>query len=153
MMNKEIIELVKFHSITHGDATELSKLDKECFSVPWSKKSFYNEVDNDMANYVIAKIDEKIIGYIGYWNVVGEGQITNVAVKCEYRRLGIGDALIKRAIISAETKGLYSLSLEVRQSNMAAISLYKKHGFTTVGQRKNYYTNPREDAVLMELIL
>ena len=152
MINKEIVRFVEFCPITHKDANELSKLDKECFSVPWSEKSFYNEADNDMADYIIAKLNGQIIGYIGYWNVAGEGQITNVAVKCEYRRLGIGDALIKRAIISAKTKGLLSLSLEVRKTNEAAIELYTKLGFKTVGQRKNYYTNPREDAVLMELI-
>ena len=87
--------MITFHNINQNDAKELSELDKECFSSPWSESSFSNEASNPLAQYVIARTDEKIIGYAGYWQVVDEGQITNVAVKKEHRNQKIGYKLMK----------------------------------------------------------
>lgn len=143
-----MIELI---DIQKEDASQLSDLDNICFSVPWSLRQFQNEAKNPMAHYVIAKIDGVIVGYAGYWKVIDEGQITNVAVLPQYRRKGIARTIIKKLINDAKEDGIKKLSLEVRCSNEAAISLYGSFGFIKVGDRKNYYHNPLEDALLFDL--
>ncbi len=145
--------MITFHNITKSDAKELSKLDERCFSSPWSESSFLNEASNPLAQYVIAKADEKIIGYAGFWQVVDEGQITNIAVLKEYRRKKIAQQMLERLIQKARKMQLSVLSLEVRESNLPAISLYEKFEFEKVGIRKDYYKNPTENAVLMDLVL
>ena len=142
---------MKIVPLCEADAKELSELDKKCFSVPWSEKSFFDESHNKLAVYFVAKEDGVIIGYAGYWNVAGEGCITNIAVIPEKRRMGIGKKLIEEMIKSAKELDLSLLTLEVRESNTAAISLYKSFGFEELGKRKNYYTNPVEDALIMTL--
>lgn len=145
--------MITFHNITKSDANELSRLDEKCFSSPWSESSFLREASNPLAQYVIAKTDEKIIGYAGFWQVVDEGQITNIAVLEEYRRQKIAQQMLERLIQKAKEKQISVLSLEVRESNLPAINLYEKFDFKKVGIRKDYYKKPTENAVLMDLIL
>lgn len=145
--------MITFHDINKNDAKELSTLDEECFSSPWSESSFLNEAKNPLAQYVIAKSNEKIVGYAGYWQVVDEGQITNIAVSKDYRRRGISYQMLERLIKKAREMKISVLSLEVRESNLPAINLYKKFEFKVVGTRKDYYKNPTENAVLMDLDL
>ncbi len=145
--------MITFHNINKNDSKELSRLDEECFSSPWSESSFLNEASNPLAQYVIAKSDEKIIGYAGYWQVVDEGQITNIAVSKDYRRKGIAYQMLERLIKKAREMKISVLSLEVRESNLPAINLYEKFDFKKVGTRKDYYKNPTENAVLMDLVL
>lgn len=146
MMNK-----LNFTEFSADDAAELAALDKECFSQPWSEDAFLKDSKNPLAQYVIAKIDSKIIGYGGFWAVVDEGQITNIAVSEKMRRHGIGKKILGELIKKAKDKNLNRLTLEVRQSNLSAISLYSGLNFTKTGLRKNYYKNPTENAVLMDL--
>ena len=131
------------------DVGDLAKMDKKCFAVPWSEKSFMEEAENKLAVYFIAKENNMCVGYAGYWNVAGEGGITNVAVLPEYRRKGVGSALISKMIKSAYAKKLSLLTLEVRKSNEAAQGLYKKYGFDIIGERKRYYSDNGEDAWIM----
>lgn len=142
---------MKIVSMCAEDAKELAELDKEVFSVPWSEKSFLEEFENRLAVYYIAKEENKIIGYAGFWHVADEGDITNIAVKQEYRRKGIASCLIETIIKEADRRKLLLLTLEVRESNAAAIKLYEKFGFKIIGKRKRYYTNPAEDALIMTL--
>ncbi len=142
-----------FSDINEEYAKELAELDKKCFSLPWSESSFFKEASNPLAQYVIAKIDDKIVGYAGFWEVVGEGQITNIAVLKDYRRQKIAQKMLEKLIEKARNKQLCTLSLEVRESNTAAINLYEKFDFIKVGERKDYYKNPTENASLMELTL
>ncbi len=142
---------MKIVSMCAEDAKELAELDKEVFSVPWSEKSFLEEFENRLAVYYIAKEENKIIGYAGFWHVADEGDITNIAVKQEYRRKGIASRLIETIIKEADRRKLLLLTLEVRESNAAAIKLYEKFGFKIIGKRKRYYTNPAEDALIMTL--
>lgn len=135
------------------DACELYKTDLECFSTPWSKQSFLNEANNPSACYIVAQSGEEIAGYIGFLKVLDEGQITNVAVRKNYRRKKIASTLLEKAIELAMQNNLITLNLEVRQTNNAAINLYIKYGFLEIGRRKNYYKNPTEDAILMEMNL
>ena len=104
---------------------------------------------NQFAIYRIAVLDGKIVGYAGMWHIVTEGHITNVAVLPEYRRQGIGNALIEEMIVIAEQKEMIGITLEVRIGNVAAQKLYTKYGFRPEGFRKNYYQDTKEDAVIM----
>ena len=147
-MNKDNII---YRPLLPEDACEMHKTDLECFSVPWSEQTFFNEANNPLACYIVAQADDEIAGYIGFLKVLDEGQITNVAVKEKHRQKKIASTLLNKAIQSAKDYELSILNLEVRDSNFAAISLYKKYGFYEIGRRKNYYKNPTEDAILMEL--
>ncbi len=136
-----------------GDIKQLSELEKVCFSVPWSEQSFAEEFENDLAVYFIAEQCGNLIGYIGFWRIIDEGHITNIAVSPDFRRNGIATALIGTAVKYAKTLNLVLLTLEVRKSNLAAQHLYRNFGFVALGERKDYYTNPRENAVIMTLTL
>ena len=135
--------------MTDDDVSEIAELEKKCFAVPWSEKSFRDEMQNKLAVYFVAKDNGKCIGYAGFWNVSGEGDITNVAVLPEYRKNGIGSMLISEMIKTAVTLKLELLTLEVRKSNIAAQGLYKKYGFDIIGERKRYYSDNGEDAWIM----
>lgn len=135
--------------MTEADVCEIAQLEKRCFDVPWSEKSFRDEMNNKLAVYLVAKQDGRCIGYAGFWNVSGEGGITNVAVLPEYRRTGVGSRLIKKMIDAARSLNLEMLTLEVRKSNISAQGLYKKYGFDIIGERKRYYSDNGEDAWIM----
>ena len=133
--------------MTALDCRELAELDKICFSTPWSEQSFFEETQNSLATYLLAKIDGKIVGYCGFWRVSGEAQVTNIAVLPDYRRRKIAQSLAEKMLeICAEDE---QIVLEVRESNLAAISLYEKLGFTKAGIRKRFYHDPVEDGITM----
>ncbi|NLL01121.1 MAG: ribosomal protein S18-alanine N-acetyltransferase [Clostridiales bacterium] len=131
------------------DVDEVYAIEKETFSDPWSKSSFLNSISEPNNHYLVAIIEGRIVGYCGYWGIAGEGYIYNVAVKPSHRRHGIGFRMLEELITQAKARGISSLTLEVRKSNMSAIILYKKLGFTEAGIRKEFYTNPIEDAIIM----
>lgn len=125
-------------------------LDELCFSVPWSRESIAREiVDNQLAFYIVAVIEDRVVGYAGLWAIVDEGHITNVAVHPDFRKKGIGEALVKVILDNSINNGLKSHTLEVRFSNEAAIGLYEKMGFQAAGIRKKYYEDNGEDAIIM----
>ena len=106
---------------------DIHKIEEDCFSIPWSEKSFYDELTkNKMAIYIVAKQDTEIIGYGGMWHVINEGHITNVAVKKEHRGKGIGTKIINSLIDIAKEKEMIGITLEVRVSNNIAQYFYKK---------------------------
>ncbi|MDR0957761.1 MAG: ribosomal protein S18-alanine N-acetyltransferase [Clostridiales bacterium] len=128
---------------------EVMELEERSFSVPWSRKSFLEELKNPNAYYFIAVLDKKIAGYAGMWHVVNEGHITKVAVAEEHRQKGIGTMLVKELVAVSEKKHMIGLTLEVRINNKSAHALYAKTGFKPEGIRKNYYSDTKEDAVIM----
>ncbi len=130
-----------------ADCRELAELDKRCFSTPWSERSFLEEAENSLATYLLAKVDGKIVGYCGFWRVSGEAQVTNIAVLPEYRRQKIARNLAEKMLAICEEDE--QIVLEVRKSNIAAISLYEKLGFTEAGIRKRFYRDPIEDGITM----
>lgn len=135
-----------------ADVEAIYALEQETFSIPWSREAVEKEFSNLSAIYFVAEEEEeegKIIGYMGMWKVLDEGQITNVAVHKDYRRCGVASRLIESIKKWGQDQALEVLLLEVRASNDVAQNLYQKHGFYEVGKRKNYYTKPIEDAVLM----
>ncbi len=138
-----------------GDAKEIAKIEKQCFSAPWSEAEIIREIKtNEIAHYFVAAKtllvgdNESVLGYVGIWYIAGEGHITNVAVSKGHRRTGIADMLIEALIKNSKEKGINALTLEVRKSNLPAQELYKKHGFICEGVRKNYYDG-KEDAIIM----
>lgn len=129
---------------------EASALERLCFSLPWSEEMFRGELSSPLSHY-LAAVDEsgRLLGYAGMQAVMDEGYISNIAVDPDSRRLGIAGALLSALIDFGRAGGLSFLTLEVRENNGPAIALYSKYGFKVVGRRKNYYKNPREDALLM----
>ena len=127
----------------------IADIEKECFSVPWSEKSLKEELENEQAFFLVCLKDNEVAGYIGIIDICGECNITNVAVGEKFRNKGVASALIKKAIDDAIERNSDFITLEVRKSNIPALNLYTKHGFENVGERRNFYTHPTEDAVLM----
>ena len=131
----------------------LERLEKQCFSVPWTEEQLRASLPDDMHVFLIAEENGKLLGYVGMMHVLDEGYISNVAVAPEARRRGVAGALIRELLRRAEEKELSYVTLEVRESNAAAIALYERCGFRSVGRRKQYYEAPREDALLMTCFL
>ena len=135
--------------ITEDDIAEIAEIEKECFSTPWSEDALRSELSNDGAVFLKAVTDGEISGYIGMHTVLDECYIANIAVKNKFRRRGIGEAILDSAEKEALNKNCSFISLEVRVSNAPAISLYEKRGYISQGQRKNFYSNPTENALIM----
>ncbi|GHV38763.1 ribosomal-protein-alanine acetyltransferase [Clostridia bacterium] len=119
------------------------------FSVPWSARSLSDELLNKHAYYFVALSGNEVIGYCGMWHIVNEGHITKIAVRADYRRQGVGAMLIEELCLLAKRKRMIGLTLEVRMNNRAAHALYAKCGFKPEGIRKSYYSDTKEDAVVM----
>lgn len=137
--------------MTINDVDEVYEIEKESFYTPWDKNELLKEVDNNpVAKYLIAcNDDDNIMGYIGMWHVIDEGHITNVAVKQEFRSIGVGYFLVQELIKLAMFYKIKALTLEVNINNIKAQRLYSKCGFVVEGIRKNYYKPLNEDAVIM----
>ncbi len=133
---------------------DLAQLEQVCFSCPWTREQLAMELPDGRHEFLVAENEDgNAIGYVGMMHVLDEGYISNVAVAAAYRQQGIGTALLEEMVRRAEGLGLSFATLEVRESNQTAISLYKKHGFAQVGRRRNYYEHPREDAILMTKLI
>lgn len=137
--------------LQESDIGQVVQIEAETFSSPWSAKSFMDALASEQNIYLKAETDDQIVGYCGIWTSFESADLCNIAVKKEFRTAGIGQKLLEAGIQAAADKGVERILLEVRQSNKAAIGLYTKEGFQTIGKRKAYYTKPVEDAVLMEL--
>lgn len=143
----------KIEYMKEGDIKDVLRIEQASFSMPWSREMFLCELTDHPFSYLYVAKDRnnKILGYICYWLVFDEMNILNLAVDEEYRKKGIGNDLIKFALMDGVNRGAGTVILEVRSSNKAAIKLYEKFGFKEVAVRKGYYDNPREDALLMAL--
>lgn len=127
----------------------IMEIENQSFAIPWSRASVEKELSNKLAIYLVAVENDKVVGYGGMWHVVTEGYITNIAVHEDYRRQGIGDAIVKGLINIAKEKEMIGVTLEVRVSNKKAIELYRKNDFVFSGIRKEYYDDNKEDAFVM----
>ena len=128
---------------------QIAELERICFSDPWSEKSVASELENKLAFWLVATEGDTVAGYIGSQTVMDETDMMNVAVHPDFRRQGIAEALVNALVEQLKTMGSRCLTLEVRASNAPAIALYEKLGFAQIGRRKNYYRNPREDALIL----
>lgn len=140
-MNYTIAEMKTEH------IPEIARLEILCFSSPWSESSLAEELKNENSHFLVA-VSDKIFGYIGVQEICGEAYITNIAVFGEYRKCGVGRALLDKACEGAKSRGCEFITLEVRESNTPAISLYESEGFEKVGIRKNFYSAPTENGLI-----
>lgn len=137
--------------MTQDDINDVIEIEKEVYGEHhWSKSSFYDELQNNLAHYFVAKNSQgENIAYVGTWHIIDEGHITTIAVKKDYMRKYIGEALIVKALENCYEEKIKYLTLEVRVSNEPAINLYSKYGFKSLGTRKGYYQDNDEDALIM----
>lgn len=131
------------------DAIAASKLEEAAFSMPWKAMDFLEMIEKTYAYYFVAELDGAIVGIIGFRDIAGEGEITNVVVDENFRRMGIGKMLVDEALKQADKLGVSDVTLEVRVSNESAIKLYESFGFKGEGVRPHFYERPDEDALIM----
>ncbi|MGI6069838.1 MAG: ribosomal protein S18-alanine N-acetyltransferase [Blautia sp.] len=135
--------------MTVEDLDQVMEIEENLFSVPWTKEGFFTFLLRPNTLFLVVEEKGQILGYCGVILVLDEGEITNVAVRRERQREGIGQFLVEGMLLMVRERGIHTLHLEVRKSNVSAIRLYQRIGFEETGLRRNYYTSPSEDAVLM----
>lgn len=151
MPEPEQISLRRLHL---ADADAVLHLDQLSFSRPWSREAYLEELgENQLARYIGFFAGERLIAFAGYWLIVDEAHIVNVAVHPDYRRQGWGELLMRRLITLCLSEGAARMTLEVRRQNQAGCRLYGKLGFKTEGLRPGYYDEPPDDALIMWLDL
>jgi ribosomal-protein-alanine N-acetyltransferase len=136
--------------MTLDDLPEVAAIDRASFSLPWPERSFRFEItDNPASRCWVAEADSRVIGMVVLWMIADEAHIATLATREEFRRRGIGTALLVHALNAAKAEGAVSSFLEVRESNRAAQEMYRKLGFVENGRRPRYYKDNNEDAILM----
>ena len=134
-----------------SDLDDIYELDVQTFAMPWSKEALsYDILENDNAFVIVAEYEGEFAGYADIWTVLDEADLNSIAVRVDFRRKGIGDAIMLAMIEMLSTSGVATINLEVRVSNMPAIKLYKKYGFNECGVRPGYYLDNGEDALIMK---
>lgn len=141
--------LIEIKRMERRHVPQIAEIEKKAFPDPWSEESFQGELDNPLACYFVAEKDGEVLGYGGLWEIAGEGNITNIAVKEGFRGQKLGSKILSALIEYAKAHAFRFLTLEVRMSNEPAKRLYEKYGFRPVGLRRGYYPDNREDALLM----
>jgi ribosomal-protein-alanine N-acetyltransferase len=138
------------------DLPSVGAIEALSFPNPWSESTFMGEIQNTPVSFpfvVVRKPEDEVVAYIVFWQIRDDVQVNNIAVRPDCRGLGVGAALMRFAIDKSRAAGATFMTLEVRQSNAAAQALYGKLGFEVLGTRKNYYSKPDEDALVMGLVL
>ena len=141
--------MITIEPMNESHVAQIAELEKLCFSDPWSEYSVAYELSNPLSLWLVAVEGETVLGYIGSQSVLGESDMMNLAVHPDYRRQGLGERLVTELSRQLKASGNEYLTLEVRVSNENAIALYQKLDFQQIGLRKNYYRNPREDALIL----
>ncbi len=135
--------------VQEQDLDEIALLEKQIFSEPWTKDSFLEAMARRGNIFLVATVEEKIAAYGLLYGMLDEGEIPTIATNPIYRYRGIGEQLLLQLLQEAESQAIHHIFLEVRQSNLPAQNLYRKCGFKIVGQRKQFYRFPTEDAFVM----
>ena len=136
-------------NMNESHIAQVAELEKICFSDPWSEMSVASELKNPLSCWLVAEEGSVVAGYVGSQTVIDETDMMNVAVHPDYRRKGIAEKLVIELVEALKLRGSHCLTLEVRASNEPAKALYEKLGFVQVGLRRNYYRNPKEDALIL----
>jgi ribosomal-protein-alanine N-acetyltransferase len=142
--------------MTEDDLPSVMEIENLSYPNPWHLSSFKGEIGNrPISNPYVIVFEplEKVIGYVIYWHIRNEAQISNIAINPDYRGMGVGEKVLRRVMQDIQRKGVEFVFLEVRPSNFVARHLYEKLGFTALGLRKGYYRSPSEDAIVMGLSL
>lgn len=138
--------------MTEEDLSSVLEIERISFPNPWHEMTFMGEIYNRPISFpfvIVNRFRDKIAGYIIFWRIEDEVQINTIAVHPDFRRLGIAEAVLKQVLYQLGKEGAKFVTLEVRPSNFAARSLYRKLGFEFLGIRKNYYHSPREHAFVL----
>lgn len=143
--------VITFRDMTEADVEAVVDMEAEAFHDAWNVNMVTNELNNSLTHYLIMEADGRTIGYAGFWLVAGEAQITRVAVKQDQRGKGYGNSLTAAIVKKAWELEAEAVTLEVRESNMAAQRAYENNGFVSEGIRPNYYEDNHENAVIMWL--
>ena len=143
-MNRDIVRPMR-----EGDVDRIAELEKICFRTPWSRNAIADELKNKVAHYLICERDGFLIAYAGMWLIFDEAHITNVAVAPEYRGQGLGKRIMLCMMRSAALHRATNMTLEVREHNLVAQSLYSSLDFDKAGERKGYYFDTGESAYIM----
>ena len=141
--------MIHYRHMQKKDVDAVARIEKISFSQPWSKKGISDFLKQKNTIFIVAEEFGKVVGYVGLYKVLNEGSITNIAVLPGYKRIGVGENLMRVLIKMSKDFGVKSMTLEVRESNEGAIRLYNKLGFESVGVRKKFYEKPVEDAIIM----
>lgn len=136
-------------TMNESHISKIAELEKACFSDPWSERSIALELENELSLWLVYEENGAVLGYIGSQSVPPESDMMNLAVLPEARKQGVAKALVSELMRLLHSRGMESLTLEVRVSNAPAIGLYTKFGFMQIGRRPRYYVNPTEDALIM----
>jgi len=131
------------------DLDQVMKIEESLFAVPWTREGYFTFLTRENSMFLVVEEKGEILGYCGLLMVLDEGDVTNVAVRGDRQREGIGNFLMESLIRLSREQGIRMLHLEVRVGNETAIRLYERLGFVRDGLRKAYYTDPVEDAILM----
>lgn len=147
------MEGIVIRAMSQDDLPQVHAIENQCFTTPWRLSAFQYEIDNVDAILKVAVIEDRLVGYACIRSILDVTHIMDLAVAPKYRRMGIGSMILKAVLqelrkLKPDTK---LLTLEVRESNLAAIKLYEKFGFKEIGRRRGYYNKPAEDGVIMEL--
>ncbi len=143
------LSVIHIRSMAENDVDGIEGIEKECFSTPWTREGIESELSNETARFFVADFMGEVAGYLGMHIVLDECYIANIAVKEKFRRMGIGNALLIKGEERAKEENCAFISLEVRVSNEKAIALYRKRGYNEMGARKNFYSSPTENALIM----
>ena len=146
---KEKMQEIIYRLMSEGDIKQVAAIEKEIFSLPWSEKSFLDSLKNENTVYIVAEIKDEIVAYCGAYISFEEAGISNVAVKKNFRRKNVAENMLNKLFYECGKKGVSDITLEVRETNVPAISLYEKLGFEEAGIRKNFYEKPVENALIM----
>lgn len=141
--------MIEIRPMTEGDVAQVARIEQECFSMPWSEGAFADALGKKEYFYVVAVREDVVVGYCGLYQVLDEGNITQVAVRGDERRKGIARKLLQDFMQKGKQRGIESYTLEVRVSNQQAIALYEACGFVSECVRKEFYSAPVEDACIM----
>lgn len=138
-----------FRPMQKQDVARVAQLERMCFRSPWSENSLRGELKNKLAHYTVLELCGTVIGYAGMWVLFSEAHITNVAIHPDFRRRGLGRELMRHMMEDALGLGANRMTLEVREHNLPAQTLYFSMGFATAGRRKGYYSDSGEDALIL----
>ncbi len=143
----------RFRELEKADLDKVMEIENASFTEPWSRNSFETALDAEANHFIAVENEGTLIGYAGIGVAADEGELLTIAVEEKHRKKGVASKLLEYVLIFAEEWGLWSIYLEVRVSNEAALKLYHKYNFDEIGKRKGYYTNPPEDACLMQRVI
>lgn len=138
-----------FHKLSVADLDEVMKIERLSFETPWSKFAFIHEIQFEKSVFKTIKVGGRLVGYGGFWHILHEAHISNIAIHPDYRRRGLGRRLLVHLLEEAVARGASKATLEVRRSNLLAQRMYEGFGFKVVTVKKHYYADENEDALVM----